>query len=78
MNFQFITDIMSGSDIFSYVLMLIVGVMTLIFLVIFASLLYHWHYYGIGFFKRWILIAIFGGIGFALLAASYGLMFKLI
>jgi hypothetical protein len=78
MNFQVISDILSGSDIFSYVLMLVVGVMTLVFLVIFASLLYHWNYYGIGFFRRWILVALFGGVGLALLISSYGLMFKLI
>lgn len=78
MNFQLVTDILNGSSIFSYLLMLVVGVLTLIFLITSASLLYHWHYYGIGFFRRWILIAVFGGIGLALLVASYGLMFKLI
>ena len=71
-------DLINGSTTFSYLLMLIVGVMTLIFLVSLASLIYHWHYYGVGFFKRWLLLGIFGGVGLALVISAYGLMFKLI
>ena len=71
-------DSLSLGNAFSYLLWLIVGVMTIVFLVAFASLLYHWHYYGIGFFKRWLLIVIFGGVGAALVVSAYGLMFKII
>jgi hypothetical protein len=57
--------------------MTVSGAMAIFFVVAFASLLYHWHYYGIGFFRRWVLIAVFGGVGLALVIASYGLMIKL-
>jgi hypothetical protein len=76
MDFQ---NIMSfdGTSAFSYILIAISVVMSILFLVAFASLLYHWHYYGIGFFRRWVLIAIFGGIGLALVVSAFGLMLKL-
>jgi hypothetical protein len=77
MDLQNILESATGSDIFSYLLMAVAGAMTLVFVVTFASLIYHWHYYGIGFFRRWVLITVFGGVGLALVISAYGLMFKI-
>lgn len=78
MDVQHIIDNASSTDVISLLLKLIVGALTVVFLMAFASLIYHWHYYGIGFFRRWTLIAVFGGVGLALILAAYGLMFNLL
>lgn len=78
MDIQQILDSASGSQAISTLLMIITGAMTVVFVIAFASFIYHWHYYGIGFLRRWALIIVFGGVGAALLVSAYGLMLKLI
>ena len=78
MNLQTFLEAATGSQAFSYILMIIVGALAVFFIVAFASLIYHWHYYGIGFFRRWTLIAVFGGVGLALIISAIGLMLKII
>jgi hypothetical protein len=55
----------------------IAALLALGFILVVASLIYHWHYYGISKAHRTILMTVFVVVGLVLILAAFGLLIQL-
>ena len=70
-------ELLTG-DIFGGVISIVLIITGVVFLVVSASLIYHWHYYGISVIRRTFIIVLFLGVSFVLYMAAWGLALEYI
>ncbi len=69
MNSLFVSE-----DLVGYLMAGALGIASILFLLILASLIYHWHYYGISKILRLTLLVIFTTVGILLLLSAGGIL----
>lgn len=68
----------SGTELFVYAGFGLFALIVIAFIVVTASLIYHWHYYGVSRARRVTLMTVFISVGLLLFMSAFGLLMNLI